>query len=649
MANIIDSLFLELGFDTTKIIKGQKEASSAVKKTSEEFEKHGKVIEKQAKQFGEAVGTSTVKLLGLFATMLMGGKAAREFSQYITDADASLGRSARNIQVSTDALQEWQGLVKQAGGSAEDATAGIQALSSSIANVKLGHISEQFAEGWFKIAALGGKAMDWSKPLDQSMLDLSENLHNVAAKDGPAVALQLAKMIGINESLFNVLVRGREVNAQLLEQQKQRGIADAADIKRQQELQVAQANTRQAGMNLGRTVSAIFHNLMMQSNEWLQNATTNFNNWIIESYPKFDNFVKRVTAGFERLKDIFFEDFTYIGNHWREMLGQMWGWFGDFGKKIGESETFILSMFQQGFGSALLWLKREINSIWSAAFGHQLFGDVGGTGALSSLGEGAGTDLGGGRFHTPGMKSADPGHGARGLADRGGSSPGTKGWWTADRVSHAIEKLKAGGVSELGAQALVSRWMNVESSGGPASVNPKSGAFGIGQWLGSRKAGIAGNTDFDAQLDHAIKELHGSEGAALRRLNAAKTADEAATGASAYERAEGYNPATGRDNFTGRTAAGIRGIIGGKKDQGSAHSQTDPHKPGFDPNSVQYHDYFPKPGASLSPSSSTTNNTSHEAHITINSSSGNPHEIAKAVKDSIDRTSYAMHGNYSLA
>ena len=127
-----------------------------------------------------------------------------------------------------------------------------------------------------------------------------------------------------------------------------------------------------------------------------------------------------------------------------------------------------------------------------------------------------------------------------------------------------------GGLSVYGAAGLVSRWANVESTGGgTAAVNPSSGAFGIAQWLGSRKRGIYPNTNFDAQLAYAIQELNGSEYRAGNVLRKAGDANTAAIGASVYERAEGYNANTGRDNFTARTAAGIPqalAYLGGTQD-----------------------------------------------------------------------------------
>lgn len=135
-------------------------------------------------------------------------------------------------------------------------------------------------------------------------------------------------------------------------------------------------------------------------------------------------------------------------------------------------------------------------------------------------------------------------------------------WWTPERQNYAVNYLvSAAGLSPIGAAGLVSRWMNVEAAGGPASINPYSGAFGIAQWLGSRLAPIRGNTSFDAQLAYAARELNSSESRAASHLRAATTADQAAIGASMFERAEGYDLFSGRDNFTNRTAAGIPNVL----------------------------------------------------------------------------------------
>ncbi len=108
-----------------------------------------------------------------------------------------------------------------------------------------------------------------------------------------------------------------------------------------------------------------------------------------------------------------------------------------------------------------------------------------------------------------------------------------------ERQQHAVDVLAKGGASELGAKALVARWSAVEARGGPTSVNPRSGAFGIAQCLSrDRLASIRGYAGFNARLQHAPHELHTTERWALAKFNAATTPFEGATGVPMSERVE---------------------------------------------------------------------------------------------------------------
>lgn len=220
-----------------------------------------------------------------------------------------------------------------------------------------------------------------------------------------------------------------------------------------------------------------------------------------------------------------------------------------------------------------------------------VFGGEQGAGA-GGFGPGEATEGGG---HGAGRRRKFGHHEPSSELDRSsGGNLGKEGWWTQERQKHAYERLREGGVSDAGAKGLISRWVNVESRGGPGSVNPSSGAVGIAQWLGSRKIGITSHTSFDDQLNHVIRELSRSESAAGRLLKEANTPEEAAKAATAYERAEGYNASTHIDNWTAKTLRGIERV--GKALTGSGSvappDHVDPHKSDFDPKAVPFHDYF---------------------------------------------------------
>jgi hypothetical protein len=129
------------------------------------------------------------------------------------------------------------------------------------------------------------------------------------------------------------------------------------------------------------------------------------------------------------------------------------------------------------------------------------------------------------------------------------------GWWTKERQQRAYSVLRdKANLSDAGARGLISRWANVEAPHGPTSKNKKSGAFGILQGLGPRKPASA---DFEDQLNHVVAELNGKEKRAGDMLRNAKTFEEGAVGASAFERAEGYDKKTKRDNFVTKTLHGM--------------------------------------------------------------------------------------------
>lgn len=118
---------------------------------------------------------------------------------------------------------------------------------------------------------------------------------------------------------------------------------------------------------------------------------------------------------------------------------------------------------------------------------------------------------------------------------------------------HAMNRI----VNELGidpkaASGIVGGLM-LESGGNttdisPTAKNPKSGSYGIGQWLGSRQDDLMAfaeetggdPNDLDTQISFLIHELKGSENGALQEIVKAQSPDEAGRLADKfYERSEG--------------------------------------------------------------------------------------------------------------
>ena len=354
---------------------------------------------------------------------------------------------------------------------------------------------------------------------------------------------------------------------------------------------------------------------------------------------------------FGLVKNAFFGSSDDIRNSWKKL-------FDDMNDTLSNWATEMWEKIPRIFKRIFDWIEGRFNAIWTAAFGRPLFPESGGAGAGAGDAGGAGgnkqlprpqghpgSDGGpiehgapipgkgssGGSAHGPqspgggpvehsapvGHSAAPaygpqlPGGGKRALMGRGSGASGGSvggvspvGWWTQERIDHAINKLVESGVSELGAQALVARWAHVESTArGPLAHNDIGGGHsGIAQWGPNRGGAAALGMSFDEQLQKAIDELHSSESRSLNMLNNAKTPREAAVGASQFERAERYNPITGEDMWVGKT---LRGMTAGRTNTATPSDTNAYTAPGAGVrksfNGQPYTDYYPTPAEASAP------------------------------------------------
>lgn len=231
MATVIDTLFMELGIDSSKFSREAKQAVSKLDDMTEAFEKaeaktgkSGKGLDKhaekvkqnvkQAKNLTEAMGKVAKGAAALFA-LVTGSNALDKLIREAAEANVQLDNLSHNIGMSRNQLQAWGGMAEMAGGSAEGMKGSLAGLSMGITRLTtMGDTSMVPFFNAFGVALLNadGKARD----LDSIMLDLSDRF----SKMDRVQAYNLAKSMGLDDGTINTLMLGRAEMEKMLEMQR---------------------------------------------------------------------------------------------------------------------------------------------------------------------------------------------------------------------------------------------------------------------------------------------------------------------------------------------------------------------------------------------------------------------------------------------
>lgn len=162
--------------------------------------------------------------------------------------------------------------------------------------------------------------------------------------------------------------------------------------------------------------------------------------------------------------------------------------------------------------------------------------------------------------------------------NRGGHITGRPGSWIANQQASVDRYTAHNGAIEKGLAARgfdreqisgIAAGINAESGGNPSIVNSRSGAYGIGQWLGPRKAELfrryGSRPTLDQQLDFLAWELRGGD----RGGSAVMHARGAGAVGNAYI-TQFMRPGGGFE--TSRDLASVRSYLGGRRGGAAASS-----------------------------------------------------------------------------
>jgi len=200
MANIIDTLVVELAHDQTKLTQAQRQAVAAAKQLQEELLKHGKEQEAAGARIANFFENAKRELLGVMGIML-GGRTLAHF----VEMNASIERNARTIGVSTEQLAKWGAMARLTGGDINSVTASMQGLADQIGMAQL-------TGNWGSLLQITSRLGINLKTTKDGLVDIDallDDLNKTFQKMDPVSARTIGAMLGLDPSTINLLMLQR--------------------------------------------------------------------------------------------------------------------------------------------------------------------------------------------------------------------------------------------------------------------------------------------------------------------------------------------------------------------------------------------------------------------------------------------------------
>lgn len=259
MATVIDTLFLELGIDSSKfsgeaakaekqydrlersVAKVEKAEKTAAKTTKESAEARRKSVVDTQKADASMQGllktvNASIKSFAVFTGLLLGASGLSKLATDAAKANRELDTTAKNLGMARKELSAWQGAAEMAGESAGGMSSYMKTLSGDMQSLIM--MGDTSVLPYFN--ALGVSLLDSSgkaRQLDDVMLDLADRFSTMDRTK----AYTLAQQMGIDEGTFNTLSRGRAEMQRMLDIQREMYHSSEADIENSRKLTEARA------------------------------------------------------------------------------------------------------------------------------------------------------------------------------------------------------------------------------------------------------------------------------------------------------------------------------------------------------------------------------------------------------------------------
>lgn len=464
MPTLIDSLIVALGLDSSKFEKDADRLDSADRKAREAALKRGRELEAGQKRQREGFAQLT-KATMAYAAAFLGITSVTGFVQNIISGDASVGRLSRRIGESTEEISAWQGVLRGAGGSAEDAARDLSVLNQAYQDITTTGTSAliPFLQ---TLSALGGPTLEDLKNPSEALLKLADAF----SKMDPAKAAYFGGQMGFSPAMISTLQKGRAATQELLNAQYRLGVTSKEDADRAEELQRALADLITMLGGFARAINAYVIDPLKNAAKWFQTVSQD------TSFRAYMSAAKDACLALFNVGKPVFEVLAGLIQGIARLLA------GDFSGAWLTARNTVTSVI------------RDLVAAWD-------------NGARAAL-----------KFWRA-ARGQNPDTGANNGGDGTPQAPGApQGAGGAERFGHIVKFWTDRGYSLPSARGITAG-IYAESRGDPKAFNSAgggNGAYGIGQWRGARQRELfrryGNNPTLFQQLEYMAWEMNGGNG-----------------------------------------------------------------------------------------------------------------------------------------
>ena len=573
--SVLESFFFVFEADASRLRAGVADATATSDGLERSLQATDATADKLGDNFNKMAGAAKGALTSIISLV-----AIKALTKDTSDNTYAVYQQAHAMGVSVESLSKWQQAVKMSGGSADGATSSMESLRAKFVEMsRYGGV--QNADS-FMFSKMGMSAQQMHDSIKDPMIAMNALADKFGTLDRTG-ALFLGKQLGFDQGTINLLSQGRRGLDEIMKKQTELGFITREQAANTVKYKLATIELGVAFESLSREMIAA----MLPALQWVIDKSEKLFHFLIdhkqETIAVFEGIavaagLMAISVGLSALPfllmsvaiGLVIDDFQAYKAGQESVIGEAmakWPILGQVIRSVGEIIDMVI---KYGIINTFKLLRDKvfnyIDEICAKypGLGRGMealkitFGPV-----FDFIGDGF-KKLCGWVETFVGWLLKIPGKALDWLGDTMASATGghydsintpvAPGQASA-KGSEIAKKLEKMGWSPEHAAGIAGSLMQ-ESGGNPAAVNPKSGAYGVGQWLGSRvndyKAWSGGQdlngSSLDDQLRFMTYEMReGNEKSAGMKLLATKTAaDAAAIHGNLYERAGAEEMNTGK-------------------------------------------------------------------------------------------------------